>query len=82
MNEYTVQYLNGIISYLLGGDWKEIILEARQHAERRKFQCTKIKYIIDMDSNVIKDIDENLLTYSIGSLNEIIKTHEQAKMGS
>lgn len=63
MNEYTIYYLNGIIAYLMAEDWKDSIIEAKFHAERKLFN-NAIKYIVDEDGVVIKNININTLEFN------------------
>jgi predicted aminopeptidase len=63
MNEYSVLYLNGINAYVTAGDFKDAILEARINASRKGF-ATNIKYIIDEDGVMIKNINSDDLSYN------------------
>ena len=49
MNEYSIYYLNGIITHLTADDWKDAINEAKINAQRKEFSAN-IKMIIDEDS--------------------------------
>ena len=66
MNEYFVQYLNNITCYIMANDWKDAIIEAKLNAERKLFANTLIKYIIDEDGTIIKNINVNTLEYTFG----------------
>jgi len=63
MNEYSVQFLNGIIKYVTANDWKEAISEAIIEGKRSQFANLTIKRIMDEDGNAICNIDNLLLTF-------------------
>ncbi len=63
MNEYTIYYLNGIIAYLEATEWKDAIIEAKMNAQRKEF-LPNIKYIMDGEGGIIKDIDVEKLTFN------------------
>lgn len=63
MNEYSVQFLNGIIKYVTATDWKEAISEAVIEGRCSQFANLSIKRIMDEDGNAICNIDPILLTF-------------------
>lgn len=67
MNEYSVVFLNGITKHIEANDWKDSIIEARIIAERNGFS-PKIKYIMDGEGVLIKNINEESLEFNYGEL--------------
>ena len=63
MNEYSIYYLNGIITHLTANDWKDAINEAKINAQRKEFN-TNIKMIIDEDNVIIRNINIENYTFT------------------
>lgn len=66
MNEYTINFLNGLVVHLTATDWKDAIIEAKLHAERKGYANGEIKRIIDEDGKVIKNINLKTLEWTWG----------------
>jgi hypothetical protein len=71
MNEHSITFFNGMTHYVMCYDFPQAIIEGVRINKEKEYHSS-IKYIMDDDNTLIKNIDESRLTFSYGDAKTIL----------
>lgn len=66
MNEHSITFFNGMTHYVMCFDFPQAIIEGVRINKEKEYHSS-IKYIMDDDGKLAKNINEEKLTYSFGN---------------